>query len=215
MVRKTLNFGTKTPKTPIAGTRMAKARPCKKCGGRHIPPTGARCYVQASDNSHLSSTLQEPIDTMCNNLQLCSSPVTSPVRVVLPPPATPVTAIEALLTQVDLLVQTLFAVNSRIEGIAEHIRQPASSRSENVQNKVNPVWSDINNIFETSVSEFVVTRHNVINLPPVNSCNFPSRLENVPLVIISYAPSRPQHSTRSTCYRANYCAVTSISGRTP
>ena len=33
MVRKTLNSVRKAPKTPIAGTRMAKARPCKKCGG--------------------------------------------------------------------------------------------------------------------------------------------------------------------------------------
>ena len=74
MVRKTLNSGTKAPKTPIVGTRMAKARPCKKCGGRHIQPTGARCSVQASNNSHLSSTLQEPIDTVRNNLQLRSSP---------------------------------------------------------------------------------------------------------------------------------------------
>ena len=142
MVRKALNSGTKAPKTPIAGTRMAKAWPCKKCGGQHTPPTGAKCSVQASDNSHLSSTLQEPVD-MVRNLQLRSSPVTSPVRVVLPPPTTSDTAIEALSSQVDLLALL-----------------------------VDPVWLDINNISSTSVSDSVVGRRNIINSQPVNSCNF-------------------------------------------
>ena len=142
MVRKTLNSGTKAPKTPIAGTRMAKARPCKKCGGRHIPPTVARCSVQASDNSHLSSTLQEPVDSVRNSLQLRSSPVTSPVRVVPLSPTTFVSAVEALSMQVDLLARTLVTVNSRMEGMAEHIRQSASSRTENVRKRVDPVWSN-------------------------------------------------------------------------
>ena len=115
MVRKTLNSGT-----PSAGTRMAKERPCKKCGGRHTGPTGARCSIQASDNSHLNSTLQEPVD-MGRNSQLRSS-VTSPVRVVLPTPTTSDTAVEALSAQVDLLARTLVTVNSRHEGMAEHIQ---------------------------------------------------------------------------------------------
>ena len=56
--------------------------------------------------------------------------------------------------------------------MAEHICQSASSRTENVRNKVDPVWSDINNISSTSVSESVMGRRNVINSQPVNSCNF-------------------------------------------
>ena len=58
--------------------------------------------------------------------------------------------------------------------MAEHIRQSASSRTENVRNKVDPVWSDINNISNNSVNESVMGRCNVINPQPVNSCNFPS-----------------------------------------
>ena len=56
--------------------------------------------------------------------------------------------------------------------MAEHIRQSASSHTENVRNKVDPVWSDINNISSTSVTESVMGRRNVINSQPVNSCNF-------------------------------------------
>ena len=63
--------GEMVKRTPTAGKKMPKERHCKKCGGRHIPPTGARCNIisyvdsQASvDNSHLSlqSTIHDAAD---------------------------------------------------------------------------------------------------------------------------------------------------------
>ena len=114
--------------TPTAGKRMPKERPCKKCGGRHIPPTGA-----SVDNSHLSlhSTMHKAADqTAGENTLLRSSPVTSPARAVLTQqviaPVNLVLAAQAtdtlaLTNQVTLLTQTLVAVSSRIDGITEHL----------------------------------------------------------------------------------------------